>query len=85
MIFGMICMENPLLSNVIGISSPKQRSALMQLIQRMRQPAQPTPLNPSRPGTVGNMQAYRNTVQQGPQATPYGRPMPPMRAFNRVQ
>ena len=77
-------MENPLLGNIMGISSPKQRNALMQLIQRMRQPQQPTPMNPARPGTVGNMQAYRNSVQQGPQATPYGRPMPPMRIYNKA-
>jgi len=77
-------MENPLLGNILGISSPKQRTALMQLIQRMRQPQQPNPRNPMPPGFVGNIQAYRNTVQQGPQATPYGRPMPPMRIFNKV-
>jgi hypothetical protein len=56
----------------------------MQLIQRMRQPPQPNPQNPVNPGYVGNINAYRNSVQQGPQATPYGRPMPPMRAFNRT-
>jgi hypothetical protein len=77
-------VENPLLGSIMGISSPKQRNALMQLIQRMRQPPQPNPQNPVNPGYVGNINAYRNSVQQGPQATPYGRPMPPMRAFNRT-
>ncbi len=77
-------MDNPLLGNILGISSPKQRSALMQLIQRARQPQQPNPRNPMSAGFVGNIQAYRNSVQQGPQATPYGRSMPPMRVFNKV-
>lgn len=77
-------MENPLLGTMAGIASPKQRNTLMQLIQRMRQPPQPNPMNPVKPGYVGNIQAYRNTTQQGPTATPFGRPMPPMRIFNRV-
>lgn len=77
-------MENPLLGSIAGIASPKQRNSLMQLIQRMRQPPQPNPMNPVKPGYVGNTQAFRNTAQQGPAQTPYGRPMPPMRVFNKV-
>jgi hypothetical protein len=77
-------MENPLLSNILGISSPKQRSALMALIQRARQPQQPNTMNPVKPGYMGNIQAYKNSVQQGPQQTPYGRSMPPLRIYNKV-
>jgi hypothetical protein len=78
-------MENPLLGSVMGIASPKERSQLMMLLQRLRQPQQPNVNNPVTPGYVGNTQAFRNTTQQGPLSTPYGRPMPPMRIFNRVQ
>ena len=56
----------------------------MALIQRARQPQQPNTMNPVKPGYMGNIQAYRNSVQQGPQQTPYGRSMPPLRIYNKV-
>jgi len=72
---------NTLLNQAVGIAQPKQRATLMQLLQQVRQPPQPSLSRPA--GFAGNIKAYQNYVQQGPQQTPFGRPMPALRYFNK--
>lgn len=70
------------LNQIISIATPKQRNLLIQLLGQQRRTEMEAPGGLAK-GNVNIVPPSYGGVQRGPTQTSTGRPMPPLRAFNK--